>query len=60
MADWDTTEVKIGSKTRGGGGPRETTIKNKSQLNAAMRSGGVVGTEKKYGTSNVRFPPFLP
>ncbi len=53
MEDWDTV-TKIGSKVRGAGTTqRETTIKTKSQLNAAQRSGAVIGTEKKYTNTNV-------
>lgn len=51
--EWDSV-TRIGSKVRGTGGAasRETVIKGKSALNAAHRSGAIVGTEKKYGTSN--------
>lgn len=53
MSEWDTV-TKIGSKVRGTGQTqRETTIKGKSALNAAQRSGAVVGTEKKFATANV-------
>lgn len=50
--DWENV-TKIGSKVRSGGSERETTIKGKTALNAAQRSGAIVGTEKKFATANV-------
>lgn len=52
--EWDSV-TRIGSKTRSGGGTatdREKVVKGRSALNAAQRSGAVIGTEKKFGTSN--------
>nr|POF01086.1 multiprotein-bridging factor 1 [Quercus suber] len=55
--DWESV-TKIGSKARGPGSTlRETTIKGKSALNAAQRSGAVVGTEKKFATANTSGNP---
>lgn len=56
--EWDSV-TRIGSKVRAGGGTatdREKVVKGRSALNAAQRSGAVIGTEKKYGSTNsVRF-----
>jgi hypothetical protein len=51
--DWDNV-TRIGSKARGGagGGDREKVIKGKSAINAAARSGAILGTEKKYASAN--------
>lgn len=51
MSDWDQV-TKIGKSVRGGAGERETVVKGKSALNAAMRSGAVIGSEKKYAIGN--------
>ncbi|KAH8881606.1 MBF1-domain-containing protein [Thozetella sp. PMI_491] len=49
----DDDVVKIGKNVnRGGGGPRESVVKGKGALNAALRSGNVVSTEKKFATGN--------
>lgn len=46
MSDWDSVTI-IGSKARvGGGGPRQTVAKTAGQLNAARRTGAVIGTER--------------
>ncbi|CUM68167.1 uncharacterized protein PRCAT00005884001 [Priceomyces carsonii] len=56
-SDWENVTY-IGSKVRGGGGgPRENVVKSQSQLNAARRAGNVVGTEKKYGSTNSKANP---
>lgn len=55
MADWDQV-TKIGKSVRGGAGERETVVKGKSALNAAMRSGAVIGSEKKYAIGNAVSP----
>ncbi|KAK5364918.1 multiprotein-bridging factor 1 [Exophiala xenobiotica] len=55
-ADWDNV-TRIGTKARGpgsGGVDRERVVKGKSAINAASRSGAIIGTEKKYSSSNAK------
>lgn len=54
--DWDNV-TRIGTKHRAGGVQRETVVKGRSALNAAQRSGLVIGTEKKFATGNAVRPP---
>ncbi|CRG88218.1 Multiprotein-bridging factor 1 [Talaromyces islandicus] len=49
--DWNSV-TRIGTKHRGGTAQRETVVKGRSAINAAQRSGLVIGTEKKYATGN--------
>lgn len=57
MSDWDSVTI-IGQKARiGGGGPRQNVARTAGELNAARRAGNVVGTEKKYGSTNTKSNP---
>lgn len=57
MSDWDSVTI-IGQKARvGGGGPRERVARGAGELNAARRSGAVLNTEKKYGSTNTKSNP---
>jgi putative transcription factor len=57
--DWEST-TRIGSKVRANGGTavdRERVVKGKAAINAAQRSGAIVGTEKKFGGVNAAVRP---
>lgn len=57
MSDWDSVTI-IGQKARvGGGGPRQNVARTAGELNAARRAGAVVGTEKKYASTNSKGNP---
>lgn len=51
MSDWEPA-VKIGSKVRGGPVQKETVVRGKGALNAAQRSGAIIGAEKKFAVGN--------
>jgi len=54
--DWDNV-TRIGKSARVGGGgavDRERVVKGKSAINAAARSGAIVGAEKKFASSNTK------
>jgi len=56
--DWDNV-TRIGKNVRAGGGTavdRERVVKGKAAINAAGRSGAIIGTEKKYASSNTVSP----
>lgn len=58
MSDWEPA-VKIGKNVRGGGAERETVVRGKGALNAAQRSGAIIGAEKKFAIGNAVSPlPF--
>jgi hypothetical protein len=48
--DWNSV-TRIGKSHGEGGQMRETTIRGQGALNAALRSGGVVNTERKQVVS---------
>lgn len=55
--DWNSVTI-IGQKARvGGGGPRQNVARTAGQINEARRTGGIVGTEKKYGSTNTKTNP---
>lgn len=52
--EWDSVTV-IGSKARSGAnGPRTTVARSQAEINAAMRTGNLIATEKKYKVQGSR------
>lgn len=57
MSDWDSVTT-IGKKVRvGGSGPRQQVARSSAALNEARRSGAVLSTDKKYGSTNSKGDP---
>nr|ASL24359.1 MBF1 [Endocarpon nigromarginatum] len=57
MSGLRDTFTRIGQSRSGGGGTqRPITIKSQSELNAAMRSGGV-SSQKRFGSANSKSDP---
>ncbi|GMM34035.1 multiprotein-bridging factor 1 [Saccharomycopsis crataegensis] len=50
--EWDSVTVVGKNVRRGPSGPKQTVARTQGQINAARRTGGVVSTEKKYGSAN--------
>lgn len=56
---WDSV-TRLGKSRSGGGVEREKVAKGKAAINAAMRNGKVLYTEKKVGSANSVRLSFLP